>query len=308
MLQTNILWAIFNDLPAGWPLAGHSHPFYHLFYIKSGNACFWLDHVPYQVSSGTCVLVPPGVFHELPAEQHSLMDSYEIKFTLNDSALETYLRAAGPIFPGSPFTETTIAYIVRNWESHDPLCAPHVGAYLDALLLSLYQEQQNIRRPVSTYIDVSPYPELVQRIIHYIEQNHTEDFSLDALGEALGYNKRYLCGVFRASVGMTIIDYLSHIRIRHATFLLYYHDVPTAVVGQYVGFVSSVHFSRVFKKLTGMSPGRYRQLYTLRSESLSEQQRLTGKYPSQYEELLGVKVLPLAESVLRLQQLGSEES
>ena len=83
MISTKLLWAHVGDLPAGWPLLGHSHPFYHLMYLRSGRTTFLLDHVPYTVSAGDCLIVPPGVRHEITDCAHTLFDTYEIKFELH---------------------------------------------------------------------------------------------------------------------------------------------------------------------------------------------------------------------------------
>jgi len=100
------------------------------------------------------------------------------------------------------------------------------------------------------------------------------------------------------------VEYLNHIRIRLATFRLYYHDIPISVVGQHVGYMTSIHFARVFKELRGISPSQYRAIYALGQEELSPEGQPTNPYPSLYEETLGMKIFPLQESIDRLRQLG----
>ena len=88
---------------------------------------------------------------------------------------------------------------------------------------------------------------------------------------------------------MTILDYLNHVRIRHATTCFYYYDVPISVIAQHVGFITPIHFTRVFKKLVGVSPSAFRSYYCLRNIDVSEKKRLTMPYLSTYEEILGEK-------------------
>ena len=305
MLHTTVLWAVSGDLPAGWPILGHTHPFYHLFYFVSGNGVFLLDHAPHDIAPGTCIIVPPGAHHEVPANTHTLMDVCEVKFTLHDRGIGEILAKQGPVLRSAPaFMEKAIRYIAYNWANRDPLSLEYMDSFLCATLLSTHLDQSMSGGHTSTFIDTTPYSDLTRRIILYVEKNLSEPFQLDKLSEELGYNKRYLCSTFKKNTGITIVEYLNHIRIRLATFRLYYHDIPISVVGQHVGYTTSVHFTRVFKNLVGISPSEYRTIYSLEYEELSPEGKPGNPYPSLYEETLGMKILPLQDSIDRLRQLG----
>ena len=305
MLHTNVLWAVAGDLPAGWPILGHAHPFYHLFYFVSGNGIFLLDHAAHEIYPGTCVIVPPNMHHEIPANTHTLMDVCEVKFILHDRDIEEILRKQGPVLHNAPaFMEKAIRYIAYNWANRDPLSLGYMDSFLCAMLLSTHLDQSMSGSHSSTYIDTTLYSDLTRQIILYVEKNLAEPFQLDKLSEELGYNKRYLCSTFKKNTGLTIVEYLNHIRIRLATFRLYYHDIPISVVGQHVGYMTSIHFARVFKKLVGISPSQYRAIYALGQEELSPEGQPTNPYPSLYEETLGMKIFPLQESIDRLRRLG----
>ena len=180
--------------------------------------------------------------------------------------------------------------------------AKDAGMFLSAMLTAIVTAP-TAEKQVSTYIETACYPPLIRRIIHYIEQTHTDSFSLDQLAKQLGYNKRYLCSAFRNATGYTILDYLNHVRIRHATNCFYYYDVPIGVIAETVGFITAVHFTRVFKKLVGISPSTFRSHYNLGNDP-SESRRLTGSELSVYDEILGVKILPLDDAVQALLELG----
>jgi len=298
MHKVNVLWASAEDLPAGWPLLPHAHSFYHLFYLRSGKAVFQLNGKLHSVTGGTCVIAAPEVIHGIPAESHSLLDLYEVKFSVDCPRLEDVLRQAGPVF-SDPFLEQVLPCIVFNWALSDFSGRADADTFLLSFLLSLQTRQSLSDRPVSTYIDSSGYPALIRNAISCIEKNHTEAFGLDSLASELGYNKRYLCSAFKQATGTTILEFLNHIRIRHAAACFRYNDVPIAVIAQYVGFVTPVHFTRVFKKLTGISPSRFRGCY-----GLSGDDARGGTCNSVYDELLGVRMLPLADSIRALTELG----
>ena len=93
----------------------------------------------------------------------------------------------------------------------------------------------------------------------YVEAHSDEKFSLQAVADALFVNGSYLLRVFKANTGHTLLWYHNHIRCERAKELLCLRDRSISQVGEQVGFVSSAHFSHVFRKMTGLTPTEYRQ-------------------------------------------------
>ena len=99
---------------------------------------------------------------------------------------------------------------------------------------------------------------LTQAAKAYIEAHSAEKFSLQALSEALFVNGSHLLRVFRAQTGETLLGYHNRTRCENAKVLLRQGDVSISHAGELAGFVSSSHFSHIFKKYTGMTPTEYR--------------------------------------------------
>ena len=303
-MQAKVLWAAAGDIPAGWPLLSHAHPFFHMFYIRSGNARFLLDAEPWDVSSGQCLLVKPGMLHELP-ETHGLLDLYEVKFSVDDEKLLQSLQRVKPVITGdTAYIAQAMQYIVQNWSNtkNEESYADHV---LQAMILQLINAIKAPESACSAYIETDAYTDLTKRIISILEERHTDQLSLDDLAQQLEYNKRYLCSAFKQDTGITILDYLNHIRIRHAAVCFYYNDVSVSDIAQCVGFVTPIHFTRVFKKATGITPTQFRNVHSLHRIDASENSRLTSTSISAYEQLLDGKILPLRKSISTLKDLGS---
>jgi len=115
------------------------------------------------------------------------------------------------------------------------------------------------------HLNLAPTPRtdsgrsLAQAARAYIEAHSEEKFSLQAVADALFVNGSYLLRVFKANTGHTLLWYHNHIRCERAKALLSLGDRSISQVGEQVGFVSSAHFSHVFRKMTGMTPTEYRQ-------------------------------------------------
>lgn len=103
--------------------------------------------------------------------------------------------------------------------------------------------------------------ELVQNAKSYIEAHCTEKFSLKALSGALYINGSYLLRTFKENTGCTLLWYHNHMRCERAKEMLEKNELSISDVGEKAGFTSSSHFSRIFKKMEGMSPSEYRSEY-----------------------------------------------
>ena len=103
---------------------------------------------------------------------------------------------------------------------------------------------------------------LVQAAKEYIEAHCPEKFSLKKMSGALFINGSYLSRQFRSHTGQTLLEYHNSVRCERARDLLRDSQMCISEIGTRVGFVSSAHFSHVFKKITGLTPTSYRESVT----------------------------------------------
>ena len=94
----------------------------------------------------------------------------------------------------------------------------------------------------------------------YMKAHVADKFSLSEIADALHVNGCYLARVYKACTGRTLLWYHHYIRCEKAKELLADRALHISQVGELVGFVSSAHFSHIFKKMTGVSPRDYRSV------------------------------------------------
>lgn len=136
--------------------------------------------------------------------------------------------------------------------------------FYNRFLMAFYDLLMLVSNLSSTVTSIQRAPvekeRAVQKIIAYIESRYTEDIRLEHLEAELHMSKFYLSRIFREMTDMTIVDYLSHRRIKQAKLLFYYRkDSSVTEVCHEVGYNNLAHFSRVFKKHVGLSPDQYRK-------------------------------------------------
>jgi len=102
------------------------------------------------------------------------------------------------------------------------------------------------------------YSPKIKKAIDYISKNYEKPIDLDNIAEELGITKIYFCYLFKKETGTNFISYLNNYRIDKAKKLLRTTDLKVGEIANSVGFKNFQYFSLIFKKITGKSPGDFR--------------------------------------------------
>lgn len=102
---------------------------------------------------------------------------------------------------------------------------------------------------------------IIFEIAKYIEQNYGKDITLQDIANRFFLSREYISRKFKLEFKENLSDYLGRIRIEKAKLLLLNPDARISQVAELVGIQDEKYFSKVFKKLTGLSPNEYRKLH-----------------------------------------------
>lgn len=97
----------------------------------------------------------------------------------------------------------------------------------------------------------------------YMEHHYAEPLTLAQLAKFVGLGQRTLLRRFRAATGDSPIMYLQRMRIEAARRKLELSDGSIEQIAWQVGYEDTSSFSRLFKKMTAMTPGAYRKKFSL---------------------------------------------
>ena len=120
---------------------------------------------------------------------------------------------------------------------------------------------KNLRKPVqfkSQKVTISKHHTSVQRALDIIEARIQNPPSLTELASLAGLSRTYFSRIFKETTGMTLRDYLIQFRLDKAKDLLDDINLEIKQIAYEVGFNDPDHFSRSFKKRTGLSPTEWR--------------------------------------------------
>ncbi|MDW8574120.1 AraC family transcriptional regulator [Staphylococcus shinii] len=107
------------------------------------------------------------------------------------------------------------------------------------------------------------YPLPTVKAINFIENHYQQDITLDDIVAVTGLSKYHFSRQFHKVVNDTPINFLTKIRIKNSLILLTKSSQSIESIAYEVGYASSNYFSKVFKKIVGITPNNYRKNTTI---------------------------------------------
>ena len=108
-------------------------------------------------------------------------------------------------------------------------------------------------------LSASPQESRVDKIIAITQEHYLDPmFSVFFVSEQLNVSNAYVSKAFKKGTGRNMLDYVQHLRIEHAKSLMPQSELTLSAIAAQSGFCSDVSFIRVFKKLEGITPGKFR--------------------------------------------------
>jgi AraC-like DNA-binding protein len=138
----------------------------------------------------------------------------------------------------------------------------------------------------------------IQTALNYIEINLCEKLSLEEIANAVGYSKFYFHRAFQSETGESVYEYIRKRRLAKAASLLLSTDVPILDIALTFCFESQEAFTRAFKSVYQMPPGRYRAAiknfiyggFSMDNNAKIKEWLFTGTAPEKFEAGIDNKI------------------
>jgi len=101
--------------------------------------------------------------------------------------------------------------------------------------------------------------DIIRKTREFIRANYKKKIKLEDISKAVYLSPYYLSHIFKKETGSTILEYLTKVRIEEAKRLLENTSWNTTRIAFEVGYPDQSYFCKVFKKLEGISPYKYRK-------------------------------------------------
>ena len=105
------------------------------------------------------------------------------------------------------------------------------------------------------------HADIIHKTVDYIAGHYAQKLTLDDISGHVYMSRSYLCRVFKKEMHCSLTAYINRVRVNKSKQLLSDTQLSLIEVGNAVGFDDQSYFSKVFRSMVGVSPGRYREQY-----------------------------------------------
>jgi AraC family transcriptional regulator len=209
-----------------------------VFFLPAGHEC---DVALHAALDSTHIYLRSDLFADSEAGAHNVIGGLAPMYGENDAVLAHLAAAVGDtITAGLPasslFVDPIVSAIANRFIAinyHTPAAEPGK------------QTQRLTHRQM-------------QRIREFVEANLETDIRLEMMAGICGRSTEYFVRVFKATAGVSPYQYVLNLRIERAKALLGVEGASIADVALRCGFSHQEHLTRMFRRFTGVTPGRYR--------------------------------------------------
>lgn len=240
--------------------ARHSHPSYSIGVIEAGIGGNYYRGTNYLAPSKSVIFMNPEEVHtgysaeELPLTYRMVYPSIDfIQQIASDVQIRGFPYFKDAVVQNKVLARDILSLHVVLEQSNSRLAQQSqlIEVLSDILLNYADIKLQSIR--------LGKEHQSVRLIKEYLHDNLSSNISLEELGKITNLNRSYLIRVFRNAVGMPPYTYLNQIRVEKAKRLLR-QGISIADAAIMVGMSDQSHLTRHFKRILGITPGRYRNM------------------------------------------------
>ncbi|GAS82626.1 AraC family transcriptional regulator [Paenibacillus amylolyticus] len=231
----------------------------HAFLIcEEGDGRLYIGHEQFPFTTGCVYPLSPG-------------EGYQIEHR-NDSELKYIVVAFDVIhiLTGDPELFTRTVFEHRNQLNGYPY-APLNGLLEQMYVIRNYktdaeyshlnaQFQRWMEMIITRYTSPKTEQSMEARLhstIQYVDDHYAEEITVQKLARLAEIRPAQYTTLFRQLTGHKPLDYVNHVRIKHAKEWLRKSDEPLRDIASRVGFKDEYYFSRRFRQMTGLSPRQY---------------------------------------------------
>ncbi len=267
----NINWVasiFYQEFGSNFYFKGESHDFWELVYADKGELIATADGKEVLLHQGDIIFHKPNEFHQLRASGSVAPNAFIMSFDCRSPAMKYFydkhlhLNAQQRNLVAMILDETSKTFSAQKVNPVALKEKPILGGqqmirtYLEQLLILLMRgDESNL-----FFLDKDMMnSHLVRATVQLLEKNVSENLTIDQISARLSYSRSYLCTVFKQSVGCSIIEYYTKLKIEAAKKMLREERLNISQISEALGFCNPHYFSYIFKKNVRMSPREYQK-------------------------------------------------
>jgi AraC-like DNA-binding protein len=229
-----------------------------IHYILKGSGNFYVGGKSYRLSQNQGFLICPDIITYYEADYEDPWIYTWVGF--KGIKAEHYLKLANLSTEQPIFNYNESNYVEKCFEEMRNSASLKYGADLRLQgILSLFLSEL-IEKAENHNIENESYKEVyIKKTLQFIEANYSRDISISNISEFIGLNKNYFSAFFKENMKITPQEFLINFRINKACDLLENNALTVSNVARSVGYNDPLGFSKIFKRVKGCSPKKYRE-------------------------------------------------
>jgi AraC-like DNA-binding protein len=259
-----------------WHGRYHAHEVdeYELHFFLEGQGSFLCNSSRRLISAGKVFLTGPKEFHSILPDAVSAPITYFavlFSFSQNDPPdlmlhLKNCLEQGKQVFPVDSKFRFQFEELLEMNRSNDLALKESAVHLLISLLYRFFGRYSSIGDGSgdSSAQDQSggeSYRIHTEKALFIMQRFVRENMKISSIAQKIGLSEEHFIRVFRKDIRMTPHQYFLRLKMEGASGLLMSSDKNVGEISDYFGFENQFHFSRMFKKCTGLSPLAYRKTY-----------------------------------------------
>lgn len=234
----------------------HSHPTWTIAVVHAGAARFEVDSAPYRAQRGQLFVLEPEAVHTGMA---AIPEGWAYKVLYVEPALldawderdRAPVHAARWVVFADPSLRRSLMRV------HAAIAGAVAGLELDeALLAALDGLRPHLRPAAAPAASGRPEHAAVRRARAHLVEHWNRPLPLAELAAVAGLSRFELVRRFRRQLGVTPHAFQTNLRVERARALLGAGEPPARVAAE-CGFADQPHLTRTFKRVVGVTPGRF---------------------------------------------------
>jgi len=231
---------------------------YKIHFIHRGKGIVRTAAHTYVLAAGQAFLIYPGVVYYYEADKIEPWTYSWIGFQgtdIPDLLSRTPITAAEPVF----MMDNKLMPVL-----YEQLSAAAGSAVFDLRLMALFYDflaawLDTNGAAASTASRSGRQEEYVHQTLEFLHSHYGEDISISVHADKLGLNRKYLSAIFKKALDIPPREYLLHYRIEKACEMLLAERLTIGEISRSVGYQDPLLFSRMFRKVKGIPPKKYRE-------------------------------------------------
>jgi len=234
-------------------LPTHAHELSHFCFVLAGNYREKIAGRFFERAPAALVYYPPDVSH---GEEHFSNGRHflvEVDFKSLQAVRDYGARLSEPVLLDTNSSLWLAHRMYKEFKDRDKFSRIALESISTELLIAASRKdnRKSERNP----------PPWFGRVKEFLRENFSEPPGLNELAQAVEVHPTHLARVFRQFERCTVGDYIREVRIDYARRRLLESKEPLVQIALAAGFADQTHFTRSFKRVTGMTPTEFRRLF-----------------------------------------------